>query len=1368
MMKKKRLWAWFMAAVMAIGLLPVMALAEEAPKADPLKPNNVIVTTKDGTTELAELSKTAEDLGNGHYGVKLSVTAGDQKIETQPIEIVLVLDSSGSMAWCTDKNGHKHTKECYSCKMEEHEHWRGYGGCYNWKDELTCEKTPHKHNQSCTLTCGKVAHEHDLNWGGGKPCAQVEKDKESSRMAIVKKNAKAMINQLTEKAADTGVEIKVAVVDFDTNASTVCDLTSVTGDKNIKAIEDAIDDMEAEGGTWPDKGLVNADEVLKNGNPTAKKVVILLADGDANDNVAKNAAITKAGEIKKYAEIFTIGFATDADMLEKIATDNGANGYYATADTGADLSGIFTNIVNGLKPLISDPMGDLVKRFNVTQYPETVTITNKDGSVASTSSIGNDSWQNNSRLIKWSKADGLQPGQTVTITYTVELDQTKIKAKGVGEHDVYLNGDAKLNYSCGSEGGEVLFPKPKTTAKVGQFIQNYYVDDDTEPKATLGGDLVIVKAGDTFQCNTPYGEKYGTYVKTTDEAGNDITKTIYDNPSIPATAARVVVNHYYKTEPVVADAYYKVEYYKRALTADDYSLEETVPADGLSSAEVGTTVIATEKAFDGYCLNPKAEGYLASAQLTADDTESAPLVLKLYYDVDNNKDSIPDRYQKRVTFKVENGTWSDSKTADKIVYVELTDDNGKWNENGTGHLVATDIPTGMIANTDKTYDEGRWDVQPTTEIEIKEDVTFTYKFTPSEIPPVEDKVNLIYHSNYDTDKTVEQPCEKNKEATVAKDVFDRFGYDFVGWSENTKGTQMIEGDKVSIGEVDKDLYAIWKKQSANGLEVTKTLMGNEKVYKNGDKATFEIKIKNAGDETLYDLLLKETEHDGLKPVEHPWSFIADNTDSTEWLQWRTDGTDTTEANTALIEEPVAVEKPVTEELVAEENIVEAAENPLETLAEVYSNLAYLMKDEEGNTVVCIPELVPNGEYVLFYTVTVDIQGEYKKDDYTNIAIVEGEESNKETVPVTGINITKEVVGNTTVKRGDQVLYKIVVTNPSDFNLTNVTITEAPDAKLADGYFCDQDGKELTGNNVNGNEYTIISLEKDATETLYYTAKVSDNAANGEKLGNHVVIEAICGGDKVRDERDSEKVTVNVPGNNSSGGGSHRKHTSTKVEEVLNKEDHFQYVQGYPDATVRPDANITRAEATVIFFRLLTDSVREKYLDTENSFTDVSAADWFNLGISTMENGGFVNGYRDGSFRPNGYITRAELATIISNFDDLEPVEESKFPDAAGHWAEAYINSAAEKGWLSGYADGLFRPNQLITRAETMSMINRVLERSVDADGLHADTKQWQDNPIGKWYYYAVLEATNPHEYERKDTADVERWTAITAEKIWEN
>lgn len=254
---------------------------------------------------------------------------------------------------------------------------------------------------------------------------------------------------------------------------------------------------------------------------------------------------------------------------------------------------------------------------------------------------------------------------------------------------------------------------------------------------------------------------------------------------------------------------------------------------------------------------------------------------------------------------------------------------------------------------------------------------------------------------------------------------------------------------------------------------------------------------------------------------------------------------------------------------------------------------------------------------------------------------------------------------------------------------------------------------------------------------------------------------------------------NIGGGSGGGGGSNKPNKPTdpskdrpakpsKVEEVLNTEDHFQYVQGYPDNTVAPERNITRAEATVIFFRLLNDSVRTKYLDADNVFSDVNLNDWFNLGVSTMENSGFVSGYDDGLFRPNAYITRAELATIISNFDDLEPVAENKFADVEGHWAEKYINSAAEKGWLSGYEDGLFRPNQHITRAETMSMINRVLNRRVDANGLHAAAKQWKDNPESKWYYYAVLEATNNHEYERANVSDYENWTAIKAEKTWEN
>ncbi|MBQ9092221.1 MAG: S-layer homology domain-containing protein, partial [Anaerotignum sp.] len=325
-------------------------------------------------------------------------------------------------------------------------------------------------------------------------------------------------------------------------------------------------------------------------------------------------------------------------------------------------------------------------------------------------------------------------------------------------------------------------------------------------------------------------------------------------------------------------------------------------------------------------------------------------------------------------------------------------------------------------------------------------------------------------------------------------------------------------------------------------------------------------------------------------------------------------------------------------------------------------------------------------------------------------------------------------------------------------------TETPDEdQFEKGEFVDVP----EGVTVDGDKATIAKLAVGETVTLTYKAKVDSDATRGKDLINKVEVTS-NEGVKDSDENDD----AYVPKKSSGGGGSSSKKdkeiVAGDVEEILNTEDHFQYVQGYPDGTVGPERNITRAEATVIFFRLLQDHVRAELLTAENNFPDVNLDDWFNLGVSTMESGGFVSGYEDGTFRPNGKITRAELATIISNFDELEPATENRFPDVEGHWAEAYINSAAEKGWLSGYDDGLYRPNQYITRAETMSMINRVLNRRVDADGLHADAKQWVDNPESKWYYYAVLEATNHHDYQRADVSDYENWTAINPEKVWEN
>lgn len=242
----------------------------------------------------------------------------------------------------------------------------------------------------------------------------------------------------------------------------------------------------------------------------------------------------------------------------------------------------------------------------------------------------------------------------------------------------------------------------------------------------------------------------------------------------------------------------------------------------------------------------------------------------------------------------------------------------------------------------------------------------------------------------------------------------------------------------------------------------------------------------------------------------------------------------------------------------------------------------------------------------------------------------------------------------------------------------------------------------------------------------------------------------------------------------------RKHTPTpskptvEIEDDdalgLNTDDHFAYIIGYPDGTVQPNGQITRAEATTIFFRLLTEESRSANLTKTNGYTDVASDAWYNTAVSTMTKAGIVDGYPDGTFRPDAPITRAEMAKIISLFAKLDK-SESRFSDIAGHWAEAYIRLAAGNGWIAGYPDGTFGPQRNITRAETATMINRVLDRvpSEESHLLSRGVMQiWPDANPGDWFYLAMQEATNSHDYERnaKWAAADEQWTALRETRDW--
>ena len=241
---------------------------------------------------------------------------------------------------------------------------------------------------------------------------------------------------------------------------------------------------------------------------------------------------------------------------------------------------------------------------------------------------------------------------------------------------------------------------------------------------------------------------------------------------------------------------------------------------------------------------------------------------------------------------------------------------------------------------------------------------------------------------------------------------------------------------------------------------------------------------------------------------------------------------------------------------------------------------------------------------------------------------------------------------------------------------------------------------------------------------------------------------------------------------SSGGGGSSRPTVDIPDDVptgLNGDDHFAYIVGYPNGNVEPNGNITRAEVATIFFRLLTEEVRTANSTQSNSLSDVTRGQWFNHAVSTLSSMGIVKGHNDGTFAPNAPITRAEFAAIAARFDDKNTDMSSKFTDIASHWAKNEIGIAANKGWINGYPDGTFRPNQYITRAEAMTLVNRVLNRLPENSSDLLDSMiKWPDNSdASAWYYLAVQEATNSHAYSDKSKDDkYEKWTTIRDARDW--
>ena len=290
---------------------------------------------------------------------------------------------------------------------------------------------------------------------------------------------------------------------------------------------------------------------------------------------------------------------------------------------------------------------------------------------------------------------------------------------------------------------------------------------------------------------------------------------------------------------------------------------------------------------------------------------------------------------------------------------------------------------------------------------------------------------------------------------------------------------------------------------------------------------------------------------------------------------------------------------------------------------------------------------------------------------------------------------------------------------------------------------------------------------------YITVDVPSNVGNAAELAaNKSYVKTLeFGNDADITEWKSNEVTLLLK---RSGAGTpvvpNPNPGGSKEPSDLNITDHFAYVIGYPDGTVRPDGNVTRAEVATIFFRMLKDDAREKYWKTDNRYSDVKSTDWYNNAISTLSNMGIIDGYPDGTFRPNAGITRAEFAKIAVSFfkDNVRETIGDRFSDIHGKWYTEYVNLANELAIVNGYPDGTFRPDNKIIRAESMTIVNNTLRRTPCKEGLLPVSVMitWPDNAASAWYYEAVQEATNSHEYSRASTTAKEQWTKPLPVRDW--
>lgn len=1396
---RKRGLALLMCICMIFTLLPFSAFADGTSEPDVVygtyDENGTTWTQKTGLTAVGEpytnsatgadvtYSKTAVSKGNDVYDITLKIESKTSSTAPGASAVVLVMDISTSMYFCTEcGNQENHNEHCSKSKGIS-------GGPFN------------KHGS--------------------------EVKTEDTRLYAAKNAAVNFVNSYKGNIENAGRYIQL--VAFDGYAykklSDWIDVSVAANSTKAIAAINGLTPPEVGNGTNLEQGLSKAKELITSapdGIAKDKKFAVVLTDGEPNcqgrysiSSFVKSKTDAAASSLRSAASVYTVCFGaadkkssyldnmTVGAYLSGTVASNPSNAFNANsaAELNKAFEDIFKSIEQGLDSgfTVTDPMGKYI------QLQETSLA---DCKIASNGTI---TWTPTTGEV--SEKNGVKT-YTYTLTYTVKLDTS---ANGFVDNKYYAtNGVTTLVFNDGGTDTTCYFNVPGVKGTAPKCTVTYNKGDH--------GNLAGQDANGNVATSVKLGSNTPAAPAVTPDDGYEFTGW---NPAIAETVTEdVTYTAQYKIKDNLS---YTVHYYWNG-TTDKVAEDKTV--DGQT---FGTEVTEEPAAVTGY--TPVSAD---SKTITIGTNTNANVITFYYYKnvelVANSATHTFDNTAKTVSGYKAYSTEDTAKETELNITFDGVTATRTETQPGTYDVTFTGTTVGAKDTSDKYI------VTKTTDGELTIDpayqIIYEYKNAPENAPTC--PVDNAYYADGTTVSTLQYPgtlegyifsgWKINGEGDAVTGVTFAganikligewkpvegltctINYWWMGDSEKPMTTKMVDnltfGQSYSASPETFDGYTV-----ENGDKQTITIKTTGNVinfyyYKNvvltadSDSATYNGNTHQV--KTFKAIVAADRNADIAAQLDDYISALGEGKDAGEYP-----------VRFMLHNELIPVDSLKDQVLNDFYYVTSASEGTLTiNLRSVIITSGSASKTYDGTPLTKHESTITGEGFVEGQGVNITYTGsqtevgssentfEYKLKDNTleknyTIETVFGtltvEKRPYRPNPSITDKITVEITGNS-----DSVVY-----DGTEHSVKDYTV------KISDSRYTEKDftfsGKALASG-INAGTYEM-GLKADqfkntnarfknvefiikADGVLTITQRpLTITAGSAEGIApvtcDKYTVEGLATGDKV----DSVKITgiQSEPGEspnvasdavikNAKGEDVTANYKITYVNgvlkaiEVLNKEIHFNYVIGYTDGTIRPNNDISRAEVATIFFRLLTDEAREQYTTTAGSFTDVKAGMWCNRAIATLTNMGIIKGYTDGSFQPNKSITRAELATIIARFAKLD-VNTETFSDITGHWAQKSIELAAGNGWINGYTDGTFRPNKSIIRAETFAMINRVLDRQTESVSDLLPTSEmnmWSDNlNENAWYYKDVQEATNYHKCDRVGDSVYEKWTEKVPDIDW--